>query len=162
MNEKVFETLNLSKQLKPAIQKTFSDCGLAVEGPEAERNLTFVLNECLVDCRREEARAAVEDDALMKGFILKTALSLISERTRQVETPVGRLVAYPKRSGPPDYPDEFPGINVDLLREGEDSLPLACVEWISLPTACLETSVYGDGAEDVPTEVITHWNLDAE
>lgn len=77
-----------------------------------------------------------------------------------VNTPAGRLRAcakadYGKRFPAVDDPEDFPGIFVDLIRDGEDDIMLACTEWESYDKQ-LQTCVYGRLNADEPTDVIVY------
>ena len=86
----------------------------------------------------------------------------IENRPRQfvVDTPMGKLRAcakadFGKKPGDmmsQDCTDDFPGIYVDLVREGRDDELLACVEYESCDKK-LQTCVYGDLLSDAPTHV---------
>lgn len=79
--------------------------------------------------------------------------------TRIVDTPAGKIIAYPKHKV--DCPVDFPGIFVDLVQPNGEKLLLACVEYDS-GADDLMCCVYGDGLTDDPTDVRHYRNLDAE
>ena len=69
-----------------------------------------------------------------------------------VETPLGKLKVYAKHES--DNPADFPGVFVDLVREGEDDEMLACVEYDSCSDT-LQTCVYDVGCA-APEVIHTH------
>lgn len=77
-----------------------------------------------------------------------------------VNTPAGRLRAcakadYGKRLPAVDEPEDFPGIFIDLIRDGEDDILLSCTEWESCDKR-LQTCVYGELNADEPTDVVVY------
>lgn len=70
-----------------------------------------------------------------------------------VETPLGLFRVYAKHDV--DLSLDFPGVYVDLVREGEDDIPLACVEYESVDK-WIQTVVYGMASSDEPTSIIVH------
>ena len=77
-----------------------------------------------------------------------------------VNTPAGRLRACAKadfgnKLPAVDSPEGFPGIYIDLVRDGEDDILLSCTEWESCDKR-LQTCVYGDLLNDVPTHIGIH------
>lgn len=74
------------------------------------------------------------------------------KREFTVDTPLGKLRVWAKHDE--DYPDDFPGVYIDLVRQGEDDAELACVEY----NPCyerLQTCVY-QPAEDETAEIFVH------
>ena len=74
-----------------------------------------------------------------------------------VDTPLGKIKVYSKHEK--DCARDYPGVYVDFLGSDGELVPLACVEYDSSSDR-LQTCVYGDGADDSPTEVVHHQNLE--
>lgn len=75
------------------------------------------------------------------------------ERDFCVDTPLGTLHVYAKHSIT-DSPADYPGVYVDLVRNGRDPEMLACVEYDSGDGTMLTTS-YDIGRDD---PVFAHHN----
>lgn len=80
------------------------------------------------------------------------------KREFRVKTPLGELHIQAKHGGG-DILTDYPGVYVDLIREGRDPEMIACVEYDSHDGRML-TTVYDIG-HDEPT-VIHHYDLDEE
>ena len=80
-----------------------------------------------------------------------------NDREFYVETPLGLLKVWAKHDV--DLSLDFPGVYIDLVREGEDDVLLACVEYESVDK-WIQTCVYGDSREEAPTQIVVH-NLEA-
>lgn len=80
------------------------------------------------------------------------------KREFRVKTPLGELRIQAKHGGG-DILTDYPGVYVDLIREGRDPEMIACVEYDSHDGRML-TTVYDIG-HDEPT-VIHHYDLDEE
>lgn len=76
-----------------------------------------------------------------------------NDREFYVETPLGLLKVWAKHDV--DLSLDFPGVYVDLVREGEDDVLLACVEYESVDKR-IQTCVYGDAREEAPTHIVVH------
>lgn len=74
-----------------------------------------------------------------------------------VDTPLGKLRVYSKTEV--DVAEDYPGVYIDIATDDGGSELLACVEFNS-SNEKLQTCVYGDGENDVPTHVIEHRNLE--
>lgn len=77
-----------------------------------------------------------------------------------VDTPIGRLRArasmeFEDDPSAKDDPDGYPGIFVDLVREGKEVSLLSCTEWDSADHK-LQTCVYGNLGDDAPTSISVH------
>ena len=79
------------------------------------------------------------------------------KREFYVDTPLGKLHIYAQYDT--DNADDYPGVYVDMVRNGYAAETLACVEYDSGDGRML-TTVYDIG-RDEPT-VIHHYNLDEE
>jgi len=85
---------------------------------------------------------------------------ILSDKTREnapkrefyVDTPVGKLHVYAKHNV--DSPEDFPGVFIDICREGEPDDMLVCTEWESCDKR-LESCVYEAG-KDEPVFVFHH------
>ena len=69
-----------------------------------------------------------------------------------ISTPLGRLRVWAKHTS--DDPDDFPGVFIDLIRDGQDDEMLACVEYDSIEKG-LQTCVYQPGMDE-PASVVEH------
>ena len=76
-----------------------------------------------------------------------------NDREFFVETPLGLLKVWAKHDV--DLSLDYPGVYVDLVREGEDDVCLACVEYESSQKD-IQTVVYGDVRTEEPTDVVVH------
>ncbi len=76
-----------------------------------------------------------------------------NDREFFVETPLGLLRVWAKHDV--DLSLDFPGVYVDLVREGEEDVCLACVEYESVNKE-IQTCVYGDARTEDPTDVVVH------
>ena len=87
----------------------------------------------------------------VRGFRFQAPQSHI--RSFLVDTPIGKLKVHAKNVV--DTAGNFPGVYVDLVREGQDDQLLACVEWESVDKQ-LQACVYGNKDEDSPTLIETY------
>lgn len=62
-----------------------------------------------------------------------------------VDTPVGRLRARAKHQT--DDPAFFPGVFIELIRDGKDPIPIACVEYASVYD-CIRAVFYEIGEDE--------------
>ena len=69
-----------------------------------------------------------------------------------VDTPLGKLKVWSKHET--DNADDFPGVYIDIVRDGLDDDMLACVEYDSCSNR-LQTLVYQTGMDE-PVELIVH------
>lgn len=76
-----------------------------------------------------------------------------NDREFFVETPLGLLKVWAKHDV--DLSLDYPGVYVDLVREGEDDICLTCVEYESSKDE-IQTVVYQNAWTDEPTEILTH------
>ena len=157
------KTKHLLSDLKSKVESIYHRYGVTMkDGPLLRDRLPFIMQ------RFEEEissyPALVDEltgaDAAQDHFVMAKLLGMVSEQAREVDTPLGKIVAYPKFSVP-DTADAYPGVFIDLRREGKDDLMLACVEL--LPEGDLQCCVYSDGTSDCPVpDPIVYENLDAE
>lgn len=83
-----------------------------------------------------------------------------NQRSFTVHTPMGDLVAYAKHDKS-DCAEDYPGVYIDFVRKDGESALLVCVEF-DPQKDLLQTVVYGDCAQDEPTEVVEYCNTDFE
>ena len=76
-----------------------------------------------------------------------------NDREFYIETPLGLLKVFSKHDV--DLSLDYPGVNIDLIREGEDDLPLATVEYESTKDH-IQTVVYAEISREDPTDIIPH------
>lgn len=69
-----------------------------------------------------------------------------------IDTPLGKLKVWSKHKT--DHVEDFPGVYVDLVHDGQDDEMLACVEYDSCNKR-LQTCVYQPGM-DTPVDIIIH------
>ena len=69
-----------------------------------------------------------------------------------VDTPLGRLKVWAKHDGT-DCAEDYPGVYIDLVKDGEPDVLLACIEYDSCDKE-LQASVYGITSNDSPTNII--------
>jgi len=75
----------------------------------------------------------------------------MEKREFYVDTPLGKLHVYAKTED--DNPDDFPGVYVDLIREGRRDELLACVEYHSF-AKIMESCLYDVDVREEP--VVKH------
>lgn len=73
-----------------------------------------------------------------------------SKREFYIDTPIGKLKVYAKHKK--DCPADFPGVFVDLVRDGDEDVLIACVEFDSCEKNLLAT-IYGQLYNDSPTDI---------
>lgn len=76
----------------------------------------------------------------------------MNKREFYVETPLGKLKVWAKHEV--DCAPDFPGVYIDLVRDGEDDEMLACVEFESCD-GYLQTVVYQPGIDE-PDSITIH------
>lgn len=74
-----------------------------------------------------------------------------------IDTPLGKLRVYAKHDK--DNPSDFPGVFIDSVKEGEDDICLACVEYDSVAKG-IYAHVYGDIYADYPTDSTRYEGLE--
>lgn len=75
---------------------------------------------------------------------------LQKKRVFYIDTPIGKLKVYAKHEK--DCPADFPGVFVDLVRDGDEDVLIACVEFDSCEKNLLAT-IYGQLYNDSPTDI---------
>ena len=75
-----------------------------------------------------------------------------SKREFYVDTPLGKLKVWAKTEA--DDWNDYPGVYVDLVREGEQDVLLACTEYVS-HDGYIQTCVYQPDADE-PAEIVVH------
>ena len=69
-----------------------------------------------------------------------------------IDTPLGKLKVWAKHET--DSPDDFPGVYVDLVRDGREDELLSCTEYVPYG-GYIQTCVY-QPSEDEPVEIVAH------
>lgn len=75
---------------------------------------------------------------------------LQKKREFYIDTPLGKLKVYSKHEK--DCPVDFPGVFVDLVRDGDEDVMIACVDFDSCEQNLL-TTIYGQLYSDTPTDI---------
>ena len=152
----------LMAALKEKVESVYHRYGASLKDDLQRERIPFILQrfEQEIASRPNLADELTGADAAQTHFVMQTLLGMVSEQARAVDTPVGKIVAYPKHTAT-DFQMDYPGVFIDLQRDGKDNLMLACVEY--LPDGDIQCCVYSDGADDCPNpDPICYVNLDAE
>lgn len=74
------------------------------------------------------------------------------KREFYVDTPLGKLKVWAKYEE--DTADDFPGVYIDIVREGKEDELLACVEYVPFD-GYIQTCVYHPKVDE-PVAIISH------
>lgn len=119
----------------------------------------FLSNFCpdvVMDEREDEVVLISPNNPESVYHVVKAVEAANPPRCFYVNTPVGKLKVWAKADwgteAKEDNPEDFPGVFVDLVRDGEPDDCLACIEWDSSDEV-LQTCTYLPG-NDEPEAVI--------
>lgn len=100
---------------------------------------------------RQKQAELLSEGRAQKYEQINMIAELQKKREFHIDTPLGKLKVYSKHEK--DCPADFPGVFVDLVRDGnEEDVLIACVEFDSCEKNLLAT-IYGQLYNDSPTDI---------
>ena len=99
---------------------------------------------------RQKQAELLSEERSQKYEQINRIVELQKKREFHIDTPLGKLKVYSKHDK--DYPKDFPGVFVDLVRDSDEDIMIACVEFDSVEQNLLAT-IYGQLYSDIPTDI---------